>query len=127
MMAPRPMKTTDYDAVRDLPGVLDLAGFEQVEGSVFKPVGRLPQWLPLAADLHVDLAERFAVLEFFLPDLEAAWEPGASPVNSDIWTEPDGEGGEFYLQATAALLHGRRFLVLKSLPKVLQKSQQRGN
>src|ERR1035438_4678389 len=101
MMAPRPMKTTDYDAVRDLPGVLDLAAFEHVEGSVFKPVGRLPQWLPLAADVPVDLAERFYVLEFFLPDLEAAWAPGASPVTSDIWTESDGEAGELYVQATA--------------------------
>jgi len=126
-MSPRPMKTTEYDALRDLPGVLDLAAFERVADSVFRPVGLTPPWLPLAADCPVDLAERFAMLEFFLPDFEAAWVPDASPVTSDIWTESGGEGDELYLQATAVCLRGRCFLVLRSLPKRLQESQQRGN
>ena len=117
-----PPKTTiepDLRALRNLPAALDLAAFEQVEGSLFRPVGELPPWLHAPPGENIDLADRFPMLELFLPGCEDHWQG-----ESDLWTEPDGRGGEFYLQASAALVHQRRFLVLRTLPDALHTYQQ---
>jgi signal transduction histidine kinase/CheY-like chemotaxis protein/HPt (histidine-containing phosphotransfer) domain-containing protein len=115
----------DDAAIRDLPGLLDLAAFEQVSGSVFRPAGRLPGWLH-ADDFsgETDLAEKFPMLEFFFPEFEPAWQPGGSPVTSDIWTESGPNGEELYVQAVAASSGNRNFLVLKTLPKERHTYQQ---
>ena len=109
-----PAKTTtdpDLRPLADLPAVLDLAAFEQVEGTLFRAIGELPLWIDIPPGVIIDLADRFPMLELFLPQCEERWQG-----HSDPWTEPDGHGGECYLQAAAALVHQRRFLVLKTLP-----------
>ena len=122
MTIPTTTKTTiepDLRALRDLPAALDLAAFEQVQGTLFRPVGELPPWLPATPGEDLDLADRFPLLEMFLPGCEEHWQG-----QSDLWTEPDGRGGEFYLQASAALVQKRRFLVLRTLPDALHTYQQ---
>jgi signal transduction histidine kinase/DNA-binding response OmpR family regulator len=121
------MMTTD-GGTADLPAALDLAAFEQVADSVFRPIGRLPAWLRLESTASFDLAEEFPILEIFLPDCEPAWA-GGKPLESDIWTEPDGHGGELYLQAVATALpnpagSARRLLILRPLPQALFTYQQ---
>ncbi len=117
-------------ALRDLPAALDLAVFEQVSGTVFKPVGRLPSWLNLSDPTgETDLADQFPMLEFFFPDFAPAWvesesQPGGFPVTSDIWTEYDPQGTELYVQAVATTVGGRHFLILKTLPKERHTYQQ---
>ena len=109
---------TDDRAIRDLPAALDLAVFEQVSGTLFKPVGRLPSWLQLEGSAEeADLADHFPMLEFFFPEFAPAWEPCGTPVTSDVWTEADPNGSEQYLQAVATSAGGRHFLVLKTLPQ----------
>src|SRR6266511_1454548 len=97
MTAPNP-KTTE-----DLFTALELAVF-----------GRLPEWLQLSDDV-VDLADRFPLLELFLSEGET---------QSDVWSEPDPRGGELYLQAVAATVAERRFVILRSLPQALFTYQQ---
>ena len=73
----------------------------------------------------VDLVGRLPMLEIFLPEFEAAWQgTAADPIQSDVWTEADGEGGEVYLQAVAASAGGVRFIALRSLPQALFTYQQ---
>jgi len=116
---------SDDRAIRDLPAALDLAVFERVSDRVFKPLGLLPPWLKLTGSAEeTDLADQFPMLEFFLPEFEAAWEPCGPSITSDVWTETDPRGGEQYLQAVAASAGGRRFLVLKTLPPERGKYQQ---
>ncbi|MGD1069647.1 MAG: ATP-binding protein [Bryobacteraceae bacterium] len=115
--------------IDDLFAPFGLAVFEQLSGGSFQPVGRLPDWLPLSdawvGEGTVDLADRFLFLESFLPECEAVWEgPAPERIESDIWTEPDGRGGELYLQAVATAAGGRRFIALRSLPGTLQTLQQ---
>ena len=113
--------TTDPDLrpLADLPAMLDLAAFEQVDGPLFRAIGELPSWIDIPPGVIIDLADRFPMLELFLPQCEERWQG-----HSDPWKEPDGSGGECYLQAAAALVHQRRFLVLQTLPTALQTYQQ---
>jgi signal transduction histidine kinase/DNA-binding response OmpR family regulator len=109
---------TEDRAIRDIAAALDLAVFERVSGTLFKPVGHLPCWLSLPGPQEAaDLADRFPMLEFFFPELALAWEPGGAPVTSDVWTETGEFCGEQYLQAVATTAGGRHLLVLKTLPQ----------
>src|SRR5437879_566101 len=110
---------TTTDAIADLPGALVLAAFEQLPGGHFRPVGHLPSWLVAPASNEIDLCELFPMLEMFLPEWDPLWQG-----TSDIWTERDSEGREQYVQAVAAEVAGRRFLVLKTLPQALYTYQQ---
>jgi signal transduction histidine kinase/CheY-like chemotaxis protein len=111
-MSPDPKKTTD-----DLFAAFDLAVFERRENGLFEAAGRLPAWLPVPPG-PIDLADRFPILEIFLPDCEALWESNTQErIQSDVWTEPDGNGGELYLEAIAAAPGGRRFIAIRSLPR----------
>jgi signal transduction histidine kinase/CheY-like chemotaxis protein len=112
-MSPNPKKT---EPPADLFGAFDLALFEQREDGIFDPVGVLPAWLP-AESAPIDLADRFPILEIFLPDCEELR-------TSDVWTESDGQGGEFYLQAVAAGTEEHRYIGIRSLPRELFTYQQ---
>jgi signal transduction histidine kinase/CheY-like chemotaxis protein/HPt (histidine-containing phosphotransfer) domain-containing protein len=114
-----PKTTTD-----NLFAMPDLAVLEQVPDGLFRPAGRLPQWFA-APEGPIDLAERYPILEIFLPDCQSLWESRADEwIQSDVWTEPDGSGGEIYLQAAATSFEGRNFIVVKSLPQALFTYQQ---
>lgn len=122
-----PAKTTDSTGLNDLPAALDLAVFEQIPNRLFRPLGQLPGWLPLAVagGEGIDLAEHFPLLEFFFPDCEAVWESGGQARGkSDIWTEIAADGGTLYLQAHATAAGGRRLIALARLPQELFTYQQ---
>ncbi|MGA2600701.1 MAG: ATP-binding protein [Bryobacteraceae bacterium] len=127
-MQPSPMKTTEETGWSDLPAVLDLAVFEQLPDARFRPVGRLPDWLPLPANRPgetIDLTEHFPLLELFFAECEPAWESTAGlRMDSDIWSEQGAHGRELYLQAVATSAGGRRLIILRSLPEALFTYQQ---
>lgn len=126
-MNPSPMKTTDETGWSDLPAVLDLAVFEQLPDTRFRPVGRLPDWLllPTHGEDSIDLTEHFPLLELFFAECEPAWESSSGlRMDSDIWSEQSAQGKELYLQAVAASSGGRRLIVLRSLPEALFTYQQ---
>lgn len=112
--------TTMIDAIADLPGALELAAFERMPDGAFQPVGRLPEWFLAAKGTGEEkLSKRFPVLGMFLKQVKLEWRG-----TSDIWTEPDADGSDRYLQAIATEVDGHRFLVLKTLPRELHKYQQ---
>ena len=128
-MNPSPMKTTDETGWTGLPAVLDVALFERLSDARFRPVGRLPNWLPLPTECHggesIDLTEHFPLLELFLAECEPAWESSTGlRMDSDIWSEQGAHGRELYLQAVATSAGGRRVIVLRSLPEALFTYQQ---
>src|SRR5208283_380716 len=123
-MNPSPMKTTDETGWTGLPAVLDVALFERLSDARFRPVGRLPNWLPLPTECHggesIDLTEHFPLLELFLAECEPAWESSTGlRMDSDIWSEQGAHGRELYLQAVATSAGGRRLIILRSLPEAL--------
>ncbi len=113
--------------IDDVLAALDLAVFEEIGEGRFRPIGALPDWLPLppAAGESIELADRFPLLELFLPDCEAVWTTGEpARIKSDTWTEDQPDGGRQYLQAVATGAGGRRLIALVSLPQELFTYQQ---
>jgi signal transduction histidine kinase/DNA-binding NarL/FixJ family response regulator len=106
-------------AIADLPGALHLAAFEQVSENLFRPIGRLPAWLQSPVGGPLNLPDLFPILKLFLPKWQTKWQG-----LSDVWTEPDSNGHDQNIQAVATEIHGRRFIVLKTLPETLYKYQQ---
>jgi signal transduction histidine kinase/DNA-binding response OmpR family regulator len=106
-------KTTTNEPI-DLFAAFDLAVFERKKKKLFEPVGRIPEWLPVEAG-PIDLADRFPLLEMFLAELRDSGVTG--PLRSDLWSEPDGQGGELYLEAIGVVSEGRRFVAIRSLPQ----------
>ena len=123
MTNPSPKQKIEDAGWVDLPARLGLAVFEQLPNARFRPIGRLPDWLCLAAINEeaggIDLGGQFPLLELFLEECESTWDS-----QSDIWTEPGRDGHEQYLQAVATALTGRRLIVLRSLPQALFTYQQ---
>ena len=119
------MTPTQKTTTEGLFAPLDLAVFEQLSDGLYRLVGASPAWLdvPMGA---VDLADLFPILEIFFPECEAVWESGGTErAVSDIWTEPDPQGGhEAYVQAVAAAAGDRRFIALRRLPEALFTYQQ---
>ncbi len=110
--------TTDPSGLEHLPAALDFAVFEQTASGCFRPLGVLPAWLDvhLNLDSEIDLADRFPVLEIFLPDCASVFETGTPPrLDSGIWEERTAEGSCQYLKATAAKLGSRNLLAIRAL------------
>src|SRR5271165_6227791 len=117
----------DQSPLNALPVLLGAAVFEELGDGRFTPIGALPEWLEIAAD-PVDLSERFAMVDLFLPEFEAVWrQPEAARCESDIWTEPDPRGGERYVRALATNSCGRRLLILRALSQETYTRQQLSN
>ncbi|HME10251.1 MAG TPA: ATP-binding protein [Bryobacteraceae bacterium] len=117
----------DQSPLNALPVLLGAAVFEELGDGRFTPIGALPEWLEIAAD-PVDLSERFAMVDLFLPEFETVWrQPEAARCESDIWTEPDPRGGERYVRALATNSCGRRLLILRALSQETYTRQQLSN
>jgi signal transduction histidine kinase/DNA-binding NarL/FixJ family response regulator len=130
MTDPNLKNTIDLGEWEDLPWALGVALFEQSTKSRFRPIGSLPGWFDgfrstAAEGGDTDLVDRFPFLELFLAQCGPTWDCGVPTRRlSDIWTELDGRGEEYYLQAVATAVGGRRVLILHSLPKGLFTYQQ---
>jgi signal transduction histidine kinase/CheY-like chemotaxis protein/HPt (histidine-containing phosphotransfer) domain-containing protein len=110
-------------------GALQFAVLERSAGGEFVLIGAAPEWFrrlvpESAAGVALDLADRFPVLEVFLPEAEQVWS-AADPnrMASDLWTETAAGGGEVHLRAWALNSEGRPFLVIE-LADALFKERQ---
>ena len=63
--------------------------------------------------VYPDLTVYFPFLEAFITEAHQVWQKsGYSKADSDLWTESDDAGNEFYLQAIAANPGGRSLLII---------------
>ncbi len=119
--------TIERDAMENLPAALDLAAFERTPTGLFRQVGALPAWLKLDENTsqEIDLAERYPLLEQFLPDCAGVFETGTPPrLDSEVWEEDEPDGRRRQLQVTALKLGTRSLVVMRSLPRARFTYQQ---
>ncbi len=109
---------------------MHFAVFERTPGVGFRSLGVLPEWLrSLAPALSsagggVDLAERFPLLESFLPEAEEAWAASVPQrVPSDLWTESGPNGDPLHLQAWALNPEGRQLLLIEDAGALYRQRQ----
>ncbi len=117
---------------------LDVLLLEASGNGAFRLVGEAPPWVqrlwPEAAGSRDNLRPQhaFLFLEHFLQEAEAAWnDERQEPVTSELWTEVDGSGTEWLLEAQALQVMGRPLLLIKfptvapeQLREVLQQSRE---
>lgn len=89
---------------------------QQAEGR-FRVVGQAPGWFeqfagaPVPAE--VEIAALMSFVELFLQDARKLWEgPKQRPLPSEPWNEVDRLGVSHNLQAFAAIIRGRRLLLI---------------
>lgn len=99
---------------------LGLAVFEAHPDDSFTRIGLAPPWLRVLCGSAAedsggsdgcDLLERFPFLESFLDEARQAWRAGTR-ASSGIWVEEDGDGREWYLEASALGMDGGRSLLV---------------
>jgi len=123
---PSPDSRTSAEAA--VLAAMQLAVFERTPSSRFRLISAAPGWLrelmpQVSGPGDCDLAERFPLLEAFLPEAEEAWQKGGGRVSSDLWTETRPQGGEIHLQACAFSAGGRPILAIE-VADVLYRERQ---
>jgi signal transduction histidine kinase/CheY-like chemotaxis protein/HPt (histidine-containing phosphotransfer) domain-containing protein len=89
------------------------------QGGELSLLGSPPLWLQqlvpeILTRTATSLADRFPLLEVFLPEAEITWaEDAGNLVCSDLWTEDQPDGTPIHLQACAVGASGQRFLILQ--------------
>lgn len=111
---------------------LDIALFERISSSRFRPIGRLPLWFksfysPVEHQQY-DLAMQSAFLENFLIDAEAYWESpsdkrSGSRLASGVWSE-GGETVARPLEAFALVAARRSLLAIVDLSSNFEDQRQ---
>jgi signal transduction histidine kinase/CheY-like chemotaxis protein/HPt (histidine-containing phosphotransfer) domain-containing protein len=116
------------DAAAMLLSAMQLVVFERNQGGRFEVVNQYPEWflqLVPGADSALNLTDHFPVLESFLPVAEQFWETGSRErLQSDFWTETDGDGNEYHLLALAISEGQRQFLVIERAEATYVERQQ---
>ena len=108
---------------------MQFAVFEPSPNGKFRLFSTAPAWLPeLMPNLeeageNIDLAERFPLLDAFLPEAEEAWQKDAERVSSDLWTETRRQGGDIHLQAWALRAGGQPLLVIEAADVLYRERQ----
>ncbi len=107
------------EAVALLLAVMQVAAFEVLPELRFRLVSAPPEWLcdlvpGIEPATEHDLIERFPYLAAFLPEAQEVWQkPTAERICSDMWSEAHPSRGEMHLQAWAAQIGGRPFLIIE--------------
>ncbi len=110
--------------------IMDMAVFLQTKRDRFKVLGAFPNWLDrILSDTVVDknsfdLGDQFPYLELFLLEAEEFWnndEPGK--IDSQLWTETDSGGKEYYLQAHAIKTRDKRLVVFGPTDTLIEDKQ----
>src|SRR5271157_468126 len=106
---------------------MQFAVFEPMPNGRFRLFSAAPEWLQelmpdIAEASECDLADRFPLVEAFLPEAEEAWK-GAERVSSELWTETRPQGGDIHLQAWAVRAGGRPILAIE-VADVLYRERQ---
>ena len=123
---PSPDSRSPAEVAAAVLAALQLAVFERTPSGRFRLVSAAPEWLrELMPEIarECNLAERFPLLESFLPEAEEAWQKGTERVSSDLWTETRPSGSEIHLQASAFSAAGRPILAIE-VADVLYRERQ---
>jgi PAS domain S-box-containing protein len=121
------------DLSRDISGLfvaLDLAVLQQQVDGSFLAIAPFPDWFLKFRSTGSDEApfrieEIFLFLEPFLIEARRVWEAEASGrIQSGPWTEPDSNGEELALIATALLCAGQRILLIERLTGEFEERQR---
>lgn len=112
---------SDQSIGSDILAVLGIAVLERKADGGFTMVGAAPYWflqLCPGADTGPEaltLAVGFPFFENFLVDAETFWTSrGGGRLKSGLWTESGPRGDEFYLEASAVCLGGRKIVLLEN-------------
>jgi signal transduction histidine kinase/DNA-binding NarL/FixJ family response regulator len=106
---------------------IELAVFEPLPNRGFRLLSAPPDWLrDLMPQLdeagEADLADRFPLIEAFLPEAEEAWRSGER-ISTDLWTEARQQGGDVHLQAWALSASSRPLLVIEAADALYRERQ----
>ncbi|MFI5108296.1 MAG: ATP-binding protein [Terriglobales bacterium] len=124
---PSPASRSTAETAAAVLAAIQLAVFEPMPNGRFRLFSAAPEWLrelmpEIAEAGESDLADRFPLLEAFLPEAEEAWK-GTERVSSDLWTETRPQGGDIHLQAWAVRAGGRPILAIE-VADVLYRERQ---
>jgi signal transduction histidine kinase/CheY-like chemotaxis protein len=119
------------DAAATLLSAMQFAVFERDRQGRFEVINGYPEWflrlapIDTGADAVCNLTEHFPALESFLPTCEQFWEiRSVERLQSDFWTETDGNGDEYHLLASALATGGRQYLIIERADAAYVEHQQ---
>ena len=105
--------------------------FEYLGDSLFRPIGRFPEWLEriwgtdAARAGILRLGELSAFLDNFLFDAEEFWKSEQEgPLKSGNWTQRGLDGADAPLEAAALRMEGRRILLVQNFSAAYAEQQQ---
>jgi diguanylate cyclase (GGDEF)-like protein len=100
----------------------------EVIGYDVRIVSAIPPWLDAIAETDaraVDVVSVLPFLEIFLIDAVAFWEKGnLGRLQSDFWTQNNSDGEEVHLLAFAAVIDGRKLIVIRSANDLYEERQR---
>ena len=107
---------------------MQLAVFELLPNRRFRLLSAPPQWLQelmphIEESSETDLADRFPLLDAFVPEAEAAWRKDTGRISSGLWSETRPQTGEIHLQAWALTANGRPLLVIEAADALYREQQ----
>ena len=125
---PLPADRSAAETVIAVLAAMQLAVFEPLPNRRFRLLAAPPPWLrelvpQIEEARDADLADRFPLLETFLPEAEEAWRKRAERLASDLWSEARPEGGDIHLQAWALSASGRPLLVIEAADALYRERQ----
>ncbi|HYA95717.1 MAG TPA: ATP-binding protein [Terriglobales bacterium] len=125
---PLPADRSAAETVIAVLAAMQLAVFEPLPNRRFRLLAAPPQWLrelmpQIEEGRDAVLADRFPLLETFLPEGDEAWRKGAERLASDLWSETRPEGGDIHLQAWALSASGRPLLVVEAADALYRERQ----
>ncbi len=97
---------------------------------VFQRVGKSPEWLVKLTSEHsldwnqISLAELFPYIEVFLIEAQHLWHSDRfTKTSSNVWTEFDAWGNEYFLQAFAVNLNGADYILISPTDMSIEERQ----
>jgi signal transduction histidine kinase len=118
---------------------INIVSFERISRGKFKLLGEKPNWFSEIfsqeelASHFIELSKKFLFMEIFLEEARQVWkEKQNTLISSDLWTEENQEGKQYYLQAFALTVEERDILFIKMIDyskesgiDLLQKARQK--
>ncbi|MBT4968770.1 MAG: HAMP domain-containing histidine kinase [Bacteroidetes bacterium] len=118
---------------------INIVSFERIEKGKFKLIGHKPFWFSdIFSEEEVEKAfiaiqEKFIFIETFLEEARELWKKKENNlISSELWTEVNNQGKEYYLQAYALSIEERDILFIKMIDyskdsevNILQKARRK--
>jgi diguanylate cyclase (GGDEF)-like protein len=120
-----------FGSLASLLAAMDCVAVEVV-GNDAQIVSAIPAWLHAlagsdsrAVDGEIDIVSVLPFLEIFLADAIAFWDEGnVGRLQSDFWTQSTVAGEEIHLLAFAAVIDGRKLIVIRSTADLYEERQR---